>query len=160
LEKYIGQCPASAPQCRNNAKAFRAQANGRRFYMLVTEEAAKMLSTDGRELTPGGPYTLQVTPFFAAGNYALTHGAPRQTDADGNPRMPFLLVRGKAPDEWTADQLQRVVNRRELQVEVIFTPQSVWTLPRRSGRIYGVQARIEGLQITNGRTGDVVGVWP
>jgi hypothetical protein len=161
LEKYIGECPQTAPQCRNHATAFRSQANGRRFYMLVTEESAKMLSTDSRELARGGQYTLQVTPFFSAGPYALTHGAPSQTDANGNPVMPLLLIHRKAPDDWTTDQLQRIVNRRELRVEVIFTPQGVWTLPRRSGgRIHGVRAKIEGLQVTNARTGEVVGVWP
>jgi hypothetical protein len=102
-----------------------------------------------------------LTPFFAAGPYALTHGAPKQTDAVGNPLLPLLTLRGKATGDLDALRLQRLIAGRELRVEVVFTPQDVWTLPRKRGeKIRGVKSRIDALQVTNGRTGEVIGSWP
>jgi hypothetical protein len=161
LEKYVGDCPTgSAPQCRSTASAFRSRSNKTRFFMLLTDEAAGTLSA-GRFDSSRGEYELRLTPFFAAGRYALTHGAPRQTDAAGNPLLPLLTMRGKAPEYWDASRLQRLIAGRELRVELVFTPREVWTLARRRGEtIRGVKSRIDAVQVTNGRTGEVIGSWP
>ncbi len=161
LEKYVGDCPTgSAPQCRPNASAFRSKSNGKRFFMLVTDESSGMLSA-GRFDGSRGEYELHLTPFFAAGPYALTHGAPRQMDAAGNPLLPLLIMRHKAPKDWDASRLQRLITGRELRVEVVFTPQDVWTLTQKRGnKIRGVKSRIDAVQVTNGRTGEVIGSWP
>jgi hypothetical protein len=161
LEKYVGDCPAgSPPQCRSNAREFRSRANGKRFFMLVAEESSGILSA-GRFDAGRGEYELQLTPFFASGPYALTHGAPKQMDAAGNPLLPLLIMRHKAPTDWDASRLQRLIAGRELRVEVVFTPQDVWTLVRKRGSvIHGVRSRIDALQVTNGRTGEVIGSWP
>jgi hypothetical protein len=161
LERYVGDCPAgSAPQCRSNAVAFRGKANGKRFFLAVSEESTGMLSA-GRFDAGRAEYELQLTPFFAAGPYALTHGAPRQMDAAGNPLLPLLVMRHKAPADWDVSRLQRLIAGRELRVEVVFTPQDVWTLVRKRGNVIrGVKSRIDALQVTNGRTGEVIGSWP
>lgn len=160
LERYVGECNgAVGPQCRSAASALRSNARKKKFYMRVGEESANVLST-GPFDARSGEFTLQVTPFFSSGPYALTHGAPRTTDADGNPLLPLILVRGRAPEDWSAAQFQRLISSRELRVEVIFSPQDVWTLPRkRGGKIRGVKSRFEALQITHARTGEVVGHW-
>jgi len=161
LERYVGDCPAGGvPQCRSNALTFRSKANGKRFFILVAEESSGLLSA-GRFDAGRGEYELQLTPFFAAGPYALTHGAPKQMDSAGNPLLPLLIMRHKAPPDWDASRLQRLIAGRELKVEVVFTPQDVWTLARKRGSVIrGVKSRIDALQVTNGRTGELIGSWP
>jgi hypothetical protein len=128
--------------------------------MLLGDESARILSA-GRFDAGRREYELQLTPFFAAGRFALTHGAPKQTDTAGNPLLPLLTMRRKAPPEWDASRLQRLIAGRELRVEVVFTPQDVWMLPRKRGdRIRGIKSRINALQVTNGRTGEIIGSWP
>src|SRR6266851_5683548 len=61
----------------------------------------------------------------------------------------------------SAGRFDAASRERELRVEVVFTPQDVWTLPRKRGeRIRGIKSRINALQVTNGRTGEIVGSWP
>ncbi len=160
LEKYVGECTgAVGPQCRASSSAFRSGARSKRFYMLVGEEATNVLSAGPFDAAQG-EFTVQVTPFFSSGPYALTHGAPKKTDADGNPLLPFLRVRAKAPEDWSAARVQRLIAGREFRVEVIFTPEDIWTLPRKhGGKMYGVKTRFQALQITHVRTGQVVALW-
>lgn len=161
LERYIGDCdPGSGPRCHAQAMSFRETSNGRRFVIQLGDESAQLLSAGGFDAVHG-VYELRLTPFFAAGRYAVTHGAPKQTDGAGNPLLPLLTMRRRAPPDWDASRLQRLIAGRELRVEVVFTPQDVWTLPRKRGeRIRGVKSRINGLQVTNGRTGEIVASWP
>lgn len=161
LEKYIGDCePGSGPRCHAQAVSFRETSNGRRFVIMLGDDGARLLSA-GRFDAASREYELRLTPFFAAGRYAVTHGAPKQTDNAGNPLLPLLTMRRKIPEDWDATRLQRLITGRELRVEVVFTPQDVWTLSRKRGeRIRGVKSRINALQVTNGRTGEIVGSWP
>ncbi len=161
LEKYIGDCDSgSGPRCHAQAISFRETSNGRRFVIMLGDDSARLLSA-GRFDAASREYELRLTPFFAAGRYAVTHGAPKQTDNAGNPLLPLLTMRRRAPEDWDATRLQRLITGRELRVEVVFTPQDVWTLPRKRGeRIRGIKSRINALQVTNGRTGEIVGSWP
>jgi hypothetical protein len=161
LDRYVAECPrGSLPQCRSNGIAFRTRSTGKRFVLALNEEAAGLLSV-GRFDSTRKEYELLLTPFFAAGPYALTHGAPRHTDAGGNPLLPQIAMRQKAPEDWDSYRVQRLIAGRELRVEVIFTPEEVWTLPRKRGEaMRGVKSRIEALQVINGRTGDVLAAWP
>jgi len=160
LERYIGECAgAVGPQCRSSAAGFRTRARSKKFYMLLGEESASSLSIGSFD-SAQGQFTLQVIPFFSSGPYALTHGAPKKTDADGNPLLPLLLVRAKAGEDWSADRVQRLIASRAFRVEVIFTPEDVWTLARkRGGKIHGVKTRFQALQVTHARTGEVLALW-
>ena len=160
LEKYIGACgPGSPPKCESNASSFRSRANGKRFFFAAGDESSSLLSV-GRFDAATGECDLKLTPFFAAGAYALTQGAPRQTDGAGNPIIPLIVLRGKAPEGWSASRLQRQISARELRIELVFTPQAFWTLPSKRGRIRGVRSRIDALQVVSGRTGEVIASWP
>ena len=161
LEKYVGACAqGSAPKCESNASSFRSQANGKHFFFAAGDESSSLLPV-GRCDAATGECDLKLTPFFSAGEHALTQGAPRQTDPAGNPLVPLIVLRGKAPEGWSASQLQRLISARELRIELVFTPQSVWTLPsKRGGRIRGVKSRIDGLQVLSARTGEVLASWP
>ncbi len=159
LEKYVGECDGAGPECKANASQFRREANGKRFYMIVSEDAA--IIAPGA-FDPGrDEMTLNITPFFPAGGYALTQGAPHRTDAQGNPVMPLLYVKAKLPDGMNASSMARLIGMRGLRLEIVFTPQEVWSLSKGkgAGKSYGVKARIDGMLVTVGRTGEELALW-
>lgn len=161
LDKYIGECDAlfAGSSCKANSDAFRKRYSGKRMYMIVTEDVATMLSPGPYSPTTG-EYTIQVMPFFPAGKYALTHGAPKKTDAQGNPVLPLLRMTGKLPGGWNAMRFSSLFRNQGLRAQIIFTPRSVWSLPGKgSGRIFGVDAQVEAVLVTEGRTGTALGLW-
>lgn len=161
LEKYVGLCDAmfAGPECKKKADSFRAESRGKTFYMIISEDQASMLAPGDIDMDTG-EFTMFVTPFFPGGSYALTHGAPKRADKNGNPVMPLLTLEGQLPDEAQISRFVRLFRNRELRVQVVFTPESVWTLPKKGGgRNYGVKANIEGMLITHGRTGKEVARW-
>ncbi len=161
LDNFIGECATTGGvdgECKQNAAAFRQKMHGKKLYMIVTEDRAGMLSAGDFDMRKG-EFTIQVTPFFSAGGYALTQGAPKRTDANGNPMLPYITLKG-AKEDWDAMRFQRLFSSRELRLQVVFTPQEVWTLPKKGGgKIYGVRAKIEGLLVTVGRTGEQAALW-
>ena len=161
LGKYIGECSdiLSGPQCKSNAQEFRRTATGKRFYMIINEDSAGMLQPGPYD--PGrGIWTLHITPFFPAAGYAVTHGAPKSTDGNGNPRMPLIKMRGKVPTGWNASSINRLFSSRALRVQVVFKPEGVWTLTKKGGeKIQGVKAKIEAILVTVGRSGEEIGLW-
>jgi hypothetical protein len=161
LEKYVGECDGALvdPQCKAQAEAFRKKYTGKRLYMIVTEDDATMLSAG--DFNPGtNDYTINITPFFAGGKYGLSHGAPKKTDGQGNPVMTYLTVSGTAPNHWNGGTFQRFFSSRGVRAQVVFTPQGVWSLPKKGGgKILGVNARVEAVLVTEGRTGNNMGLW-
>jgi hypothetical protein len=162
LDNYLGGCgdtPAEI-ECRSRATSFRKKVNGNRFYVSLGDDAASNILAI-RERGGSNSYTIQITPFFESGGYALTHGAPKKTDGNGNPQLPLLFATGKVPDGWDVSRLQRLLATRQVRLELVFVPHDLWTLPKRGGgRMQGIKANVEMIQITNVRTGDVLGVWP
>ena len=161
LERYVGECgePGLGESCRDKAKAFRKAHEGKRLYLLVGEDSAGMLSPGAFDAS-SGELVVNVTPFFPASNYALSHGAPRRTDAKGNPVMALLRAEGQAPEGWMPGTFQRLFQMRGVRAQVIFTPTGVWSLPRRGGgKSRGVSARVEALLVTVARTGEPLALW-
>lgn len=162
LDKYIGECASvfSGSSCRANAEEFRGKYSGKKLYMIIGEEAATMVSPGPYQ--PGtGNYTIHITPLFPGGPYALTQGVPTQTDAEGNPLLSLLRITGTTPAGWNATQFLRLFSDRQVRAQVVFTPQGVWSLPRKKsgGKLYGVSARVEAILLTHARTGDSLGLW-
>ena len=161
LDKYVGECATlfSGPGCRKEAEDFRARYGGKKLYMIIREEAASMLSP-GPYQPATGRYVIQVSPLFSGGPYTLTQGEPKHLDADGQPLLPFLQVTGKLAEGQAATDLLRMVQNRQVRVQVVFTPEGVWTLsPSGGGRRRGVAARLEAVLLTNARTGEPLGTW-
>jgi hypothetical protein len=161
LDKYVGECSAmeGGANCQQAVREYRQKMRGKRLYMIINEENATMLSPGGYDFSRG-QYSVNITPFFASSGYALTHGAPHKTDGNGNPVMPFLTVNGKAPDDWNQMRYTRLFSSRELRLQVIFTPQDTWALPKKGGgKMSGVRAKIDAILVTVGRTGEFVGLW-
>lgn len=158
LDRYIGECGDlfEGQACKKNSQAYREKMNGKKYYVIVPEDAATMLQA-GPYNPAEDEYTVLVTPFFPGGGYALTQGAPRKVDRQGNPVLPLIVLHGKLPEGWDLMSFKGLFRRRELRVQLVFTPQGVWSLPKKGGgKMYGVKAKIEGLLVTYARTGNPV----
>jgi hypothetical protein len=161
LDKFIGECTGlfTDPQCKANSEAFRKHYQGKRMYMIITEDVATMVAP-GTYTPRSGDYTIHITPFFPGSKYALSHGAPKKTDANGNPIMQLLSVSGSLPPGWNAQMFARLFSTRGIRAQVIFKPKSIWTLPKPNGdKVFGVNAEVEAILLTEGRTGEQLGLW-
>jgi hypothetical protein len=150
LEAYTGDC-GEAPttsQCRQKAEAFQKNVKGKHFYALVHEDAAGMVSFAPAD-TAASDFTVLVTPFFPGGAHAFTTQAPKKTDSRGNPIFPNLTLPGVLPEGETADSVERLFRRRDVRVELIFSPEAFWTLPRKAApALTGCRGRLEALLVT------------
>lgn len=160
VEHFVGACgPAimGGAECEKKAEIFRKSAIGKKFYMIVVEDSTSVLQMG--EATPSG-FILNLTPFFAASDSALTHGAPPKTDANGNPVMPYVRIEGTLPEGWNMALMGRQVQAHALRMQIVFTVQGLWSLPKKGGgTIKGVKARFEGIVVQVGRSGELVGTW-
>ncbi|MDY7228275.1 DUF6066 family protein [Hyalangium rubrum] len=161
LSRYIGECGdvfASA-DCRTKADAFRKNYKGKKLYMIVDEAVVNQVSPGPYQPTTGD-YVINILPFFSGGSYALTHGTPKKTNAAGNPILPLLSVTGRAPTDWTGPYFTRLFSNQGVRVQVVFTPLDIWSLAKpKGGKTFGVSARIEAILLTEGRTGQELGLW-
>ncbi|MBN1208526.1 MAG: hypothetical protein JXB05_26935 [Myxococcaceae bacterium] len=161
LNRYIGECGEmfASADCRTKADAFRKAYRGKKMYMIITEDVATMVSP-GPYQPSTGDYVIHILPFFAGGSYALTHGTPKKTDATGNPLLPLLSVSGTTPQGWNGGMFARLFSSKGVRVQVVFTPLDIWSLPKpKGGKIFGVSARVEAVLLTEGRTGQELGLW-
>jgi Family of unknown function (DUF6066) len=162
LEKYVGNCDSvlqGGGDCIKSAEAYRKGATGKKFYMIVLEQDADMLSM-GPYNPNGNEFTINMTPFFPAANSALTHGAPTKTDANGNPVMPFLQIKGPIPELGNVSEISRAISSRQLRLQIVFTPLGLWELPKKGGgKIKGVKGRLDAVYVTLGRTGMKLALW-
>ena len=162
LEKYIGACDSviqGGGECLKAAEAYRKGATGKKFYMIVLENDATMLSM-GPYNPAGDQFTIHMTPFFPASNYALTHGAPSKTDANGNPVMSYLPITAPIPEMGNVGEISRAISSRQFRLQIVFTPLGLWTLPKKGGgKITGVKGKLDAVLVTYGRTGMKVATW-
>jgi len=150
LEAYTGDCgdaPSTSP-CRQKADAFQKSVKGKQYYALVHQDAAGMVSFSPAS-TAGSDYTVLVTPFFPGGAHAFTNQAPKKTDSHGNPIFPNLALPGVLPEGETVDSVERLFRRRDVRVELIFSPEAFWSLPRKgSPALTGCRGRLEAVLVT------------
>lgn len=160
VEKYVGDCQRMlGGECEKNAEIFRQGTTGKKFYMIITEETSGVLQM-GEVKTRDGAFVLNLVPFFAASGSAITHGAPTKTDAEGNPIIPFIRIGSQMPDGWNPPMMARQVSSQALRLQIVFTPQGVWSLPKKGGgTMKGVKAKFDAVLVTVGRSGEQVGLW-
>jgi Family of unknown function (DUF6066) len=162
LDKYVGSCDSvlqGGGECIKASEAYRKGATGKKFYMIVLEDSATMLSM-GPYNPKGDEFTIHMTPFFPASNSALTHGAPTKTDANGNPVMPYLPIKGNIPEMGNVGEISRAISSRQIRLQIVFTPLGLWTLPKKGGgKITGVKMRMDAVYVTLGRTGMKLALW-
>jgi hypothetical protein len=162
LEKFVGNCESviqGGGDCIKAADAYRRGAIGKKFYMIILENDATMLSLG--PYNPGGnQLTINMTPFFPASNSALTLGSPTKADANGNPIMAYLPITAPIPEGGNVSELTRAISSRQFRLQIVFTPQGLWHLPKKGGgKNTGVAARIDAILVTVGRTGNKVATW-
>jgi hypothetical protein len=151
LEQYTGDCgeASNTPQCRQKAVAFQKSVQGKRFYALVREDAAGMVAFAPAGPT-GGDFTVVVTPFFPGGAHAFTTQTPKKVDAHGNPIFPNLALAGQLPEGETEESVERLFHRRDVRVELIFSPEAPWTLPRKGASpLTGCRGHLVALLVTS-----------
>jgi hypothetical protein len=160
VEHFVGNCGSAlmgGAECEKNAEAFRKAATGKKYFMIVVEDSTSVLQMG--EGIQGG-FILNLTPFFAASDSALTHGAPSKTDSNGNPVMPYIRIESALPEGWNMGMMGRQVQAHALRMQLVFTVQGVWSLPKKGGgTIKGVKTKFDGVVVTVGRTGEAVGSW-
>jgi hypothetical protein len=162
VDRYVGDCGSrlmGGAECEQNAEIFRRGATGKKFYMIITEDSAGVLQL-GEVNIGKGTFTLNLTPFFAGSNSAITHGAPTRTDPHGNPILPFVRIPAVLPEGWNPGLMERQIQARALRLQIVFTPQGLWSLQKKGGgTIKGVKARLDAVLVTVGRTGEQIGLW-
>jgi hypothetical protein len=161
LNRYIGECGDmfASKDCRTKADEFRKNFKGKKLYMIITEDVVTMVSPGPYQPTTGN-FLINILPFFASGKYALTHGTPKRTDAQGNPILPLLTVSGTTPEGWTGSMYARLFSDNGIRVQVVFTPLDIWSVAKPSGgKVFGVASRVEAILLTEGRTGEELGLW-
>jgi uncharacterized protein DUF6066 len=160
LDKYVGEChEAIGSECKNQAARFRSQSKGKSFVLTLSDEAVNMVSLGPYQNSKKG-FDVRITPFFGAGGYALTQGSPRKTDSQGNPLLPLLVAHASLGEQWSPERFQRLFSNHQLRLEVVFQPQGVWNLSsKRGGKSLGVSARLQGIQLVESRSGELVAVW-
>ena len=159
LDKYVGDCGTDI-DCKKNTELFRSAANGKKFYMIITEDSVSNIQMASYD--PGAQsFTMNLTPFFAASSSAVTSGAPSRTDANGNPVMPFMTIKGNVAEGGNAQSVARMISMKTLRLQVIFSPQGTWSLPKKGSKdkMIGVKAHIDAILVTVGRTGEQVGLY-
>lgn len=161
VEKYVGDCASKVlggGECEQNAKVFREGSNGKKFYMIITEETSQVLGMGAG--TGNGNFELLLTPFFPASDMAITHGQPSGLDGNGMPKMSYITMPAALPEGWNIPMMTRQVQGQALRLQIVFTPEGVWSLPKKGGgTLKGVKARFEAVLVSVGRTGEQVALW-
>jgi hypothetical protein len=159
LDRYVGHCtdPFEKAACESNARKARQQMTGRAFYAVLGERASRMLRA-GAFNPSGGTFRIDLTPFFEAGDFALTLGAPIGVDAEGRPRIPLLPMPAAMPGGSLPMDMERLLRSGALRVHLVFKPLGIWSLPARAGgpKLEGVKAKFLAVRIVNGRSGEEV----
>lgn len=162
IDKYAGDCgPAmlGGGDCEKKAELFRRGQTDKKHYMIITEESTAVLSM-GEVNLAAGTVVLNLTPFFAGSASAITHGAPSRADDAGNPILPYVRINATIPDGWNPPMMARQVAARALRIQVVFTPQGLWSLPKKGGgQLRGIKARFDAVLVQVARTGEVLGTW-
>ncbi|MFL5263543.1 MAG: DUF6066 family protein [Anaeromyxobacteraceae bacterium] len=152
LERYVGSCrdAFTRDDCERNVRASRRALDGRLYAATLGERTVEIVKP---ERTRSG-WRFVVTPFIDGGGLALTNGAP-QGDAQGRPRIGFLVLEGALPEGMDEMALESALRTGRLGLEVLFRPEGTWKLKRRGeGGFYeGVKARFLALRIVETRSG-------
>jgi hypothetical protein len=163
VERFFGTCPAdkskAAKDCEKKVEATRATFIGKPYFSAFEDSLSGIFRVQSVDVT-SGEFEALLTPFFAAGDSAITQGAPKSIDRDGNPMFNMIVLHGTMPEAWTASSLRRAIESGGIRIEVVFTPLGVWKAQRKGGpEIHGIKSRIDGVSITIRRTGEHLATW-
>ncbi len=157
LDRYVGHCsdPFEKAACEAHARRTREQMTGRSFYAILGESASRALRAAAFNPS-SGTFRIDLTPFFEAGDFALTEGAPLGLDSQGRPRIALLPIAATMPQGSLPMDVERLMRSGALRVHLVFKPLGIWSLPGKSGKLEGVRARLQAVRIVNARSGDEI----
>ena len=155
LSRYVGRCTDvyERQTCQANVQAARRAAAGKTFAVRIADAAPLI-----RAELQGDSFTLLVTPFVDGGGFALTHGAPARQDAEGNPVVNLIPIRGRLPAGMLDMEFQGPFRTGAVELEIVFQPQKAWKMPRKreKGEFEGVAARFVAIRVLDARTGNEI----
>lgn len=158
LDRYVGHCndPFEKAACLANARRDRTQMTDHSYYAILGESACRMLRA-GAYNPASRELRLDLTPFFEAGDFALTDGAPIGLDGEGRPRIALLPMTSSLPSGWLPMDMERLLRSGQVRVHLIFKPLGLWSLPDRSGgKLEGVRSKFLAVRLVNARTGEEI----
>ncbi len=156
LSRWVGHCtdPYERRACEANVAAERRALAGKKFTVRVSDVAQLVRP----RLEGGERFVLLVTPFFDGGGLALTHGTPQKQNADGQPVIAFIPIRGTLPPGTMDMDFEGPFRTGAIELEIVFRPERTWKLKRKgeSGDYEGVAARFLAIRVLNARTGSEI----
>ncbi len=154
LTRYVGHCTDVYERrtCEANVAAARRALQGKTFTVRVPDATSLV-----RPRLEGERFVLLVTPFVDGGGLALSNGAPLRQDAQGNPLVGLIPIKGRLPPGTLDLEFQGPFRTGAIELEIVFRPERTWKLPRRDGGSYeGVAARFLAIRVLDARTGNEI----
>ncbi len=155
LSRWVGHCtdPYERRTCEAHVAADRRALAGKIFTVRVSD-AAQLV----RPKLEGEQFLLLVTPFVDGGGLALTHGAPLKQNADGQPLIGFIPIRGRLAPGTMGMEWEGAFRTGAIELEIVFRPERTWKMKRKgeTGDYAGVAARFLGIRVLNSRTGSEI----
>ncbi len=158
LSDFVGSCdsdPMNNKECIAKVEAYRKKTMGQVFYVILGEDAQKMVEPKGfNPRTHEQEFAL--TPFFEGSGLALTEGQPQHTDGEGHPIVPMMRLNKKFNDSITHEMIVHEFGTGNVKVQLVFRPTGVWRLPRkdRPHSFYeGVKSQFLAVRLSDTRSG-------
>jgi hypothetical protein len=162
LDRFVGHCtdPFEKATCVANARKAREQMTRRSYYAILGDSASRILKV-GAFNPSSGTFRVNLTPFFGAGDFALTEGAPIGLDADGRPRMSLLSMAASMPEGSLPMDVERLLRSGSVKVHLVFKPLGLWSLPSKAGghKLEGVRAKLLAVRLVNARAGEELALY-
>ena len=158
LSDFIGSCdsdPMNNKECLGKVEAFRKKSMGQVFYVILGEDAQKMIEPKGfNPRTHEQEFAL--TPFFEGSGFALTEGQPQHSDAEGHPIVPLMRMNTKFNESITHEKIVHEFGTGNVKVQLVFKPTGVWRLPRKDkphAFYEGVKSQFLAVRLSDTRSG-------
>jgi hypothetical protein len=152
LTRYVGSCtdPYEKRTCEANVAAVRRTLAGKTYAVRIPDAGPLV-----RPRLEGERFLLLITPFVDGGGLALSHGAPARQDAQGQPLVGLIPIRGKLPPGTLELEFEGPFRTGAIELEIVFKPERTWKLPRKGerGNLEGVAARFLAIRVVDARTG-------
>lgn len=153
LERFVGGCKDvyQRQTCERNVQTTRKAYEGKTLFAVVGDGAAELMRAESQ----GDRYRIFLTPFIDGGGYALTHGSPAGQDAEGRPRIGFVVLQGELPAGVGDMEFRSAFRTGNVEMQVLFRPEGTWKMKRKdsSGYYEGVRARFLGVRLVDPRSG-------
>ena len=164
LSSFVGDCgsdPIDGAECKKKVDAYRKEALGKSYYVILGDEAQRLIEQKGFS-----PQTHEMefalTPFFESAGLALTHGQPTKLDNEGRPVIPLIRMVSTLPESVMPMDVDRTFRTGNVRMQIVFKPLGLWKLPRHDKKgafVEGVKGQLLGVRLSESRTGTDLASW-